>query len=61
LKLDKSEMHAFECVWLTATLVGIAFVWLRSVWRSFRSQHTGWFLAVLLFWPATVLYVWKKE
>jgi len=61
LKIDKSEMNVFEAVWLGATFVGITFVWLRSVWRSFCSQHTGWFLAVLLFWPATAIYVWKRE
>ena len=61
LKIDKSEMHVFESIWMAATMIGILIVWLRSVWRSFVAQHTGWFLAVLLFWPVTAFYVWKKE
>ena len=61
LKIEGSEMSTFESLMLTLSLFGIIFFWARSLWRSFRARQFGWFVAVLLAWPAAAIYVWREE
>ncbi len=61
LRLEGSEMHWFEMLWLTVTLFGIIFVWCRSMWHSFREREIAWLVVILLAWPAAAFYVWRKE
>jgi hypothetical protein len=61
LKLEGSEMHWFEGLWLALTLFGVIFVWLRSLWHSFQARQIAWLVAIFLAWPAAAFYVWKQE
>ena len=61
LKLDGAEMHWFERLWLALTLIGVIFVWVRSLWHSFRARQIAWLVVIFLAWPAAAFYVWKQE
>jgi len=61
LELKDGEMRWFEALWLTVTLFGIIWIWLRSMWRSFQARQIGWLVVILLAWPAAAFYVWKEE
>jgi hypothetical protein len=61
LQLKDGEMRWFETLWLTATLFGVIWIWLRSLWRSFHARQIGWLILIFFAWPAAAFYVWRAE
>ena len=61
LRLSGAEMHSGETAAVVLGLVAFLCVWLGTLWSSIGSRQFGWFLAILLIWPATALYIWREE
>jgi hypothetical protein len=61
LKLEGNKMHWFEDVWLIATLVGVLFVWFRSVYRAAQIGKIGLAATIFFVWPVAAIYIWKYE
>ena len=61
LELKDGEVRWFEALWLTATLIGVIWIWFRSLWRSFQARQIGWLILIFLAWPAAAFYVWRAE
>ena len=61
LALDESEICWFESLWLTYSLFGMIYIWIRSMWRSYQAHQLGWLCSMLFIWPSAALYVWSQE
>jgi hypothetical protein len=61
LRLSGAEMRPAETAAVVIVLVAFFCVWLGALWRASGSRQFGWFVAILLIWPATALYIWREE